>query len=74
MGRYPFGVELFHLLLHAGLSRRFLKSPLSRYNKKDPYRPDRSTPITALTITVDDPETPLAATRRAQYLTGAPGP
>ena len=25
MGRYPFGVELFHLLLHAGLSRRFLK-------------------------------------------------
>ena len=25
MGRYPFGVELFHLLPHAGLSRRFLK-------------------------------------------------
>ena len=25
MGRYPFGVELFHLLLHAGLSRRFHK-------------------------------------------------
>ena len=25
MGRYPFGVEHFHLLLHAGLSRRFLK-------------------------------------------------
>jgi hypothetical protein len=23
VGRYPFGVELFHLLLHAGLSRRF---------------------------------------------------
>ena len=55
-------------------SVRKVKSPLSRYNKKDPYRPDRSTPITALTITVDDPETPLAATRRAQYLTGAPGP
>ena len=25
MGRYPFGVELFHILLHAGLSRRFHK-------------------------------------------------
>jgi hypothetical protein len=25
VGRYPFGVELFHLLLHAGLSRRFHK-------------------------------------------------
>ena len=25
MGRYLFGVELFHLLLHAGLSRRFHK-------------------------------------------------
>ena len=24
-GRYPFDVELFHLLLHAGLSRRFHK-------------------------------------------------
>jgi hypothetical protein len=24
VGRYPFDVELFHLLLHAGLSRRFL--------------------------------------------------
>ena len=28
MGRYPFGVELFHLLLHAGSSRRFLKIPV----------------------------------------------
>src|SRR6185295_16325058 len=25
VGRYPFGVELFHLLLHAGSSRRFHK-------------------------------------------------
>jgi len=25
-GRYPFDVELFHLLLHAGLSRRFPKT------------------------------------------------
>jgi hypothetical protein len=27
VGRYPFDVELFHLLLHAGSSRRFLKIP-----------------------------------------------
>jgi hypothetical protein len=25
VGRYPFDVELFHLLLHAGLSRRIRK-------------------------------------------------
>ena len=25
MGRYPFDVQLFHLLLHAGSSRRFHK-------------------------------------------------
>ena len=55
-------------------SVRKVKSPLSRYNKKDPHRPDRSTPITALTITIDDPETLHAATRPAQCLTSAPGP
>jgi hypothetical protein len=27
VGRYPFGVELFHLLLHAGLSRRTTEIP-----------------------------------------------
>jgi hypothetical protein len=55
-------------------SVRKVKSPLSRYNKKDPHRPDCSTPITALTITIDDPKTPHAATRPAQRLTSAPGP
>ena len=38
-------------------SVRKVKSPLSRYNKKDPYRPERSTPITGLTVTIGDPET-----------------
>lgn len=55
-------------------SIRKIKSPLSRYNKKDPYRPERSTPITALAITIDDPETTRSATPRDQCLTTAPGP
>lgn len=55
-------------------SARKIKSPLSRYNKKDPYRPERSTPITALAITIDDPETTRLATPRSQCLTTAPGP
>jgi hypothetical protein len=55
-------------------SVRKVKSPLSRYNKKDPYRPDHSTPITALTITVNDPDTPRPATPRKQRLTTASGP
>ena len=33
-------------------SVRKVKSPLSRYNKKDAYRPERSTPITRLTTTI----------------------
>ena len=44
MGRYPFGVELFHLLLHAGLSRRFLKTEANLDGKyllrcSDPHLP-----------------------------------
>ena len=38
-------------------SVRKVKSPLSRYNKRDPYRPERSTPITGLTITIGPVET-----------------
>ena len=53
-------------------SVRKVKSPLSRYNKKDPYRPDHSTPIAAPTIT--DPDTPRPATPRKQRLTTASGP
>jgi hypothetical protein len=55
-------------------SVRKVKSPLSRYNKKDPYRPERSTPIVALGIVVHDPEAPRSATPRDQCLTAAPGP
>jgi Insertion element 4 transposase N-terminal/Transposase DDE domain len=57
------------------VSTRKVKSPLSRWNKADPRRPARSTPVTALTVTVSSPETtPRTATRRDKCLTGAPGP
>ena len=55
-------------------STRKIKSPLSRYNKKDPHRPERSTTITALAITVNHPETTESATPQDQCLTSAPGP
>ena len=57
------------------VSARKVKSPLSRWNKADPHRPTRSTPVTTLTITVSDPEPRTqAATRRDQCLTTARGP
>src|SRR5215475_2738752 len=57
------------------VSVRKVKSPLSRWNKADPHRPARSTPITALTITVSGPDTtPQTATRRDRCLTATPGP
>jgi hypothetical protein len=57
------------------VSTRKVKSPLSRWNKADPCRPARSTPVTAMTITVSDPETTAQpATRRGQCLTATPGP
>jgi hypothetical protein len=55
-------------------SARKIKSPLSRYHQKDPYRPQRSTPITTLAITINDPETTRSPTPRDQCLTNAPGP
>jgi hypothetical protein len=55
-------------------SVRKIKSPLSRYHNKDPYRPERSTPITTLVITINDPETTRSPTPRDQCLTNAPGP
>ena len=54
-------------------SVRKVKSPLSRYNKKDPYRPDPSTRITSITATINDPE-PKHATREPKSLTTALGP
>jgi Insertion element 4 transposase N-terminal/Transposase DDE domain len=57
----------------ARTSVRKVKSPLSRYNKKDPYRPERSTPITELTLTIADPETK-DTTRQPKCSTTAHGP
>ena len=54
-------------------SVRKVKSPLSRYNKKDPHRSERSTPIISLTVTINDPE-PKHATREPESLTTALGP
>jgi hypothetical protein len=57
-------------------SARKVKSPLSRYNKKDPHRPERSIPITALTITIrdTDPPNPAATRRNRRCLTTKPEP
>ncbi len=54
-------------------SVRKVKSPLSRYNKKDPYRPEHSTPITSITVTINEPE-PKHATHQPKSLTTALGP
>ena len=57
------------------VSVRKVKSPLSRWNKADPHRPARSTPVTALTVIVSGPETtPQSATRRDRCLIATPGP
>jgi len=57
------------------VSTRKVKSPLSRWNKADPDRPSRSTPVTALTITVSGPETTTqSATHHEQCLNLARGP
>ena len=54
-------------------SVRKVKSPLSRYNKKDPYRPELSTPITAITATVIDGDAE-HVTHQPKSLTTALGP
>ena len=56
------------------VSVRKVKSPLSRWNKADPHRPVRSTPVTAMGITVRGHEPDQPATRRQQSLITAPGP
>jgi hypothetical protein len=56
------------------VSVRKVKSPLSRWNKADPHRPARSTPVTAMGITVHHPQAPQPATRRQQCLNTARGP
>jgi hypothetical protein len=57
------------------VSVRKVKSPLSRWNKADPHRPARSTPVISLIVTVSSPGTTnQSATRPDQCLTAAPGP
>jgi hypothetical protein len=57
----------------ARTSVRKVKSPLSRYNNKDPYRPEHSTPITDLTVIISEPETK-DSTREPKCSTTAHGP
>ena len=57
----------------ARTSVRKVKSPLSRYNKKDPYRPQHSTTITSITATITDPD-PKCATHQPKSLTTARSP
>jgi Insertion element 4 transposase N-terminal/Transposase DDE domain len=54
-------------------SVRKVKSPISRYNKKDPYRPEHSTPITSITTTITDPD-PKHPTHQTKTLTTTLGP
>jgi Insertion element 4 transposase N-terminal/Transposase DDE domain len=54
-------------------SVRKVKSPISRYNKKDPYRPELSTPITVITTTIANPDDQ-HTTRQPKSLTTALGP
>lgn len=57
----------------ARTSVRKVKSPLSRYNKRDPYRPERSTPTTGITVTIGEVETK-HTTPEPKSLTTALGP
>ena len=54
-------------------SVRKVKSPLSRYNKKDPHRPEPSTPITSITAIISDPDFK-HTTHESKSLTTALGP
>ena len=57
------------------VSVRKVKSPLSRWNKADPHRPHRSTPVTGMTVSLSNPETTRQpTTRRERCLTAVPGP
>src|ERR1019366_2426969 len=56
------------------VSVRKVKSPLSRWNKADPHRPAKSTPVTAIGITLQQPPEQQPATRRRKCLTAAPSP
>ena len=69
------GREPAHLPRRPRVSVRKVKSPLSRWNKADPHRPVRSTPVTAMTLTISVPEaTPQSATHPDRCLIATPGP
>jgi putative transposase len=83
VGRYPFDVELFHLLLQAGLSRRFpliwnqrqlrqvLTEYLQHYNGVRPHRAlDLHPPDPARAVTTIGPPPAPADVRRADVLGG----
>jgi hypothetical protein len=56
-------------------SIRKVKSPLSRWHRATPGRPARSTPLTAITTTLNDPPPPAQPRkRRRKPLTTAPSP
>jgi hypothetical protein len=56
------------------ISVRKVKSPLSRWNKADPHRPARSTPVTAISVLLQHTQEQEPATHRSKSLTATPGP
>ena len=56
------------------VSVRKVKSPLSRWNKADPHRPARSTPVTEISVMLQHAQPQQRATRRPESLTATPGP
>ena len=57
------------------VSVRQVKSPLSRWNKADPYRHVRSITVYDMTVSLSNPgNVSQAPTRRERCLTAVPGP
>ncbi|HZR50355.1 MAG TPA: hypothetical protein VFB06_12625 [Streptosporangiaceae bacterium] len=56
------------------VSVRKVKSPLSRWNKADPHRPAKSTPVTAMSVALQPGQPQEPATRCPESLTSTPGP
>ena len=56
------------------VSVRRVKSPLSRWHRADPHQLTRSTPVTAIEITLQQPPEQKPRPRRRKRLTATPGP
>ncbi len=56
------------------VSVRKVKSPLSRWNKADPHRPARSTPVTEINVMLQHAQPQESATHRPESLIATPGP